>query len=78
MLIKEVPEEIFGYKYLDNQRIECVKAIIMLLFMLMTHSFQQLLKACLSRNWERLETEVRDIQIIIQRLPGSVLIWKNI
>lgn len=30
LLIKEVPEEIFGYKYLDNQRIECVKAIIML------------------------------------------------
>lgn len=25
-----MPEEIFGYKYLDNQRIECVKAIIML------------------------------------------------
>ena len=30
LLIKEVPEEIFGYKYLDNQRIECEKAIIML------------------------------------------------
>lgn len=30
LLIKEVPEEIFGCKYLDNQRIECVKAIIML------------------------------------------------
>ena len=29
LLIKEVPEEIFGYKYLDNQRIECCLVVML-------------------------------------------------
>ena len=54
------------------------KAIIMLLFTPMTCSCQKLLKVYLSRNWERQETEIRDIRITIQPLPGSELIWKSI
>ena len=46
------------------------KAIIMLLFTPMTCSCQKLLKVYLSRNWERQETEIRDIRITIQPLPG--------